>query len=355
MLTHIREHTKLQEAHIPVALLGLLFVLFGSLNPLPAKAQNSQSDRVQEYIDRNTELLDWSYDVVRETENMPARRVLEEALNLHRRSISLLAEDHTAMAFKTAQSCRAASRNAVRMARESMGYEERVRLRTERFRDQYSHLMDQAREANNQRALDLLRRSEGMAIRASEQYQQGDARLAFKMLEQATELMNRAARMLAGSGGSERMDQKIEMAQMAIERAGEKLLESADPAARKLLTESEHALGRAHDFRDQGQPDRALQMANMALRLANRSMSAEDSGPNAESVQRQIERWDERSSRASDLVGDSGHEAAVRLLQQARQQRERAVESQGQEDFQTALRQIRAAHDLLTQAEDMVR
>lgn len=350
MNTHYREYS----IHQPI-FWGLLFILVSFLNILPAEAQTNQLEKIQEYIDRNAELLEWANDVVRETENRPARRVLEEALNLHSRSERLLDDNHPLMAYNTAKHCRTATRNSVRLARESMGFDERVRLRSERFRDQHSHLLEQAREVNNQRALDFLRRSEGMAIRALEQYQQGDARLAYKMLEQATELMNRAARMLAGVGGPERVDQKIEMARMAIDRAREKLSESTDPAALKLLDESEQALDRAQDFRDQGQPDRAIQMANMALRLSSRATSADAGGLNTETVQRQIDRWDERSERVSELVGNSGDEVSRRLLHQARQQRGAAAERLAQEEFESALRQIRAAHDLLTQADDMVR
>jgi hypothetical protein len=356
MSTHNTENSYQRSAGFPLpALWGLLFVLFGLLNAQPAEAQESPFDRIQDYIERNGELLEWAHDVVRETENMPARRVLQEALNLHQRSGRLLDDNHPVLAYETAKTCRTATRNAVRLARESMGFEERVRLRVERFRDQHARLLEQAREINNQLALDLLRRSEGMAIRANQQYQQGDARLAFKMLEQAEELMNRAARMLGGTGGPERVDQKIEMALMAVERAREKLQDSSDPAARKLLAESEQALGRAQDFRDQGQPDRALQTANMALRLANRATSAHAGGPSAENVQRQIERWDDRNIRVTDMVRESGDETSRRLLDQAQQQRGRAAQSLDQEDFELALRQIRAAHDLLTQAEDMVR
>jgi len=356
MSTHNHEQLqpRLRGLLFP-ALVGLVFVLFGILNISPAQAQDSQQEHLQQYIERNAELLDWARDVVRETENRPAARVFEEAANLHRRSIRLLEDNHPRMSFNTAKSCRTAIRNSVRLARESMGFDERFRLRTERFRDQHARLLEKAREASNQRAVNFLRRSEGMAIRAHEQYQQGDSRLAFKMLEQAEELMNRAGRMLAGENGPERLDNRIEMARMAIDRARETLMESANPAARKLLDESEHALGRALDFRDQGQPDSALQMANMALRLANRAISAIDGGPGAESVQRQVERWDERFERVSAMVRDLGNEAASRLLQRAREQRGRAAESLAQEEFEPALRQIRAAHDLLTQAEDMVR
>lgn len=356
MRTHNREHSH-QQGLLPFlpVLASLLFVLFGFLNVLPAQAQDSQYEMIQQYIERNGELLEWAHDVVRDTENMPARRVLEEALGLHRRSVRLLDDNHPIMALNTAKHSRTATRNAVRLARESMGFEERVRLRSERFLDQHAHLVEKAREANHQRALDFLRRSENQAIRAREQYQQGDARLAFKMLEQAEELMNRAGRMLAGEMGSDRLGQKIEMAGMAVDRAREHLMENANSAARKLLAEADHALGRAQDFSDQGQPDRALHQAEMAIRLANRSLNSAAGAPGVEAVQRQIERWDDRNGRISELVQENGDDSARRFLQRAAEQRTRAAESFAQEEFEPALRQIRAAHDLLTQAEDMVR
>jgi len=336
------------------ALVGLVFILIGIFQVVPAEAQNSQIEQIQLYIERNAELLEWAFDIVRETENMPSRRVLEEALGLHRRSVRLLDDNHPLMAYNTAKHSRTATRNAVRMARESMGFEERVRLRAERFRDQHSRLLEKARDANNQRALDFLRRSETAAHRANEQYQQGDAQLAFKMLEQAEELMNRAGRMLSG-GSADRLEQKIEMARMTIERAAENLQESATPAARKLMEESEHALGRALDFRDQGQPDRALQLTDMAIRMANRAMDSSSGTPEAETVERQIERWDDRYERVSESVRDAGDDSSLRILQRARDQRGASLDSMKREEFEKALRQIRAAHDLLTQAEDMVR
>ncbi len=335
---------------------GLVFVLFGLLNIQPALAQGSQSEKLQEYIDRNAELLEWSHDIVRETENMPARKVLEEALNLHRRSIRLMEDGRFLMSYNTAKHCRTAMRNAVRMARESMGFEERVRLRSERFRDQHAHLLEKAREAHNEQALSFLQRSENMAVRAYEQYQQGDARLAFKMLEQAEELLHRAGRMLSSGGnGFERLERTIEMARLAQDRAREKLQNSTDSAALKLMTESDEALDRALDFKDQGQPERALQMAGLAHRLANRVADGNFSGPSDEAVLRQIERWDDRSDGVLEFIREARNETANRLFERAREQRKSASESLDQDEVETALRRIRAAHDLLTRAEDMVK
>lgn len=335
------------------ALVGVMLIL--AVAPVPAQAQHDQREQLQEYIERNAELLEIAYEAVRETENMPARRVLNEAANLHQRSIQFFEDNRLNAAYKQAQNCRTATRNSVRLARESRGYDERVRMMSERFADQYANLLEQARESNNKKALDYLRRSENMAHRAKEQYHQGDARLAFKMLEQAGEMMNRAARMLADAGGPERLEHKLEISGQAVERAREKLQDSADPAARKLLTESEQALDRAQGFRNQGQPGRALQMANLAQRLANRAVGLAAGGPSSEAVDRQIEGWDQRAEKVTELVAESADETAARLLERAREHRQRAFESLNQGENETALRQIKAGHDLLTQAENRVR
>ncbi len=351
-----RKHLSPRPALISCLVgLGFFLVFSGTLLPTQCSAQVDQLERLREYIDRNAELLEWAHDIVRDTDNMPARRVLEGALNLHRRSLRLLEENHPLMAYNTAKNCRTATRNSVRLARESLGFEERLRIRSERFRDQHAHLLEKAREANNQVAVDFLRRSEHMALRAYEQYQQGDARLAFKMLEQAEELLNRAARMLARDAGPERIERALEMAQLAQERAREKLQDKNDPAAWKLMTESEQALDRALDFRDQGQPGRSLQLAEMAQRLANRVASIAGTGPDLEAVKRQFERWDERQGRVNELVIEAGLEPARKMLKKASDQRNRAQQSLDRDEFESALRQIRIAHDLLTQAENSLR
>jgi hypothetical protein len=351
-----REQSSLGPVvHTHLVILSFFIVLIGILGAESALAQNHDSDRIQEYIDRNAELLEWAHEVVRESENVPARKVLNEASNLHQRSMGLMQQNHGMRAFNLAKNCRTATRKAVRMARESTGFEERVRLRSERFRDQYTHLLEQARESNNQQALDFLRRSEHRATRAYEQFHQGDAKLAFKMLEQAEEMMHRAGRLMGPAGAPERLDRTLEIAQMTIERVREKLQEHADPAAWKLLTESEQALDRALGFRDQGQPGRAQKMADLAHGLANRAGGFGGTGPSDETVRRQIERWDSRNERVEEMVSESGVESAHGFLVKAREHRNRAGQSLDQEDFEQALRQIRTAHDLLTQAEDSLR
>lgn len=332
--------------------LGLLLALMS--NPGSAMAQNSQYEQLQEYIDRNAELLEGAFDLVHTTKNRPARRTLEIAANLHHRSVHQFDDNRLIVAKNTAKSSRTAIRLAAQMARESMGFEERVRLQAEHLRDQLAYLLEQARERNNQRAIVFLLNSEDIALSAREQYQQGDARLAFKMLQRAEELLNPAYRMLAQNRGPDHLDHKLEIAWLAVEHARDKLQECSDPAALKLLTESKETLELAWVLLEQGQAGRALQLTDLAQRQANLAVSVGSGGPSPETVRRQIERWDKRADQVADQVRQSGDEDAGRLLERAREHRKRARESLDKGETELALRQIRTAHDLLTQTEDRI-
>lgn len=352
MLTPRRISAPRTPLRLPLAVLA--FLVLWSVAALPAaRAQSSDQELIREYIGRNTELLQSARDIVRDTESLPPRQVLRSAAELHQRSQRLLEENHPALALQAARRCREGIRQAVRMARESMGQEERLLQRVERVREQLEHLVDLAREAGNERANGMLMRSRQMYERAQEQYRQGDVRLALQLLDQAEELSDRAARLLAGVRG-DRLERRLEMAAWIVGRARESLQGVDDPAARDLLTESEQALERARDFRDQGRPGRALNLAGLAERLARRAMGQGGDAPSTEVVQRQIERWDERASLLSERLGSVG-ENQRSLLERAREHRQRAADHLSGGRTEPALRQIRAAHDLLGQLEDSLR
>lgn len=342
----------LQRLPAVILVLGLLGA---GLFPAEVLAQDDGREQVQAFIERNADLLDWARDIVGGTENVPARRVLREARDLHLRSQDLLNQDRPLLALGVARRARAALWHAVGLAREALSFEERLRLRAERFQDLHAHLLELARESGDSRALDLIDRAEGHARRAQEQYRQGDAKLGFKLLEQAEQLLNRAARLLAEGTGPERLDRELERTAALLDRTREQLGVGADPAALNLLAEAEEALDRAREHRDQGQPGRALQMVGLARRLAGRAGASGREGPDLATARNQLERWDERAAVVAEKVAASGSEEARRHLERARDHRRRAQEALVADDLQRALEQIRAAHDQLGQAEGLAR
>ena len=327
------------------------------LSPSGALAQDGQA-RVEEYLDRNEDLLEWALELVRETESGPARRVLQEADRIQTRARDLYEQGHPLRAIDLARRSRAAIWQAVRLAREALSFTERLHLRAERFWDQHGHLLDLARAGHDSRALDFIHRAEDHAHRAHEQELQGDPKQAFRMLEQAEKLLRRASRLLADGAGPDRVARSIERAAGMLDRAREAVGTNAPPEALDLLTQSAEALDRAREHRDQGQPGRALQMAGLAGKLAGRAQALVGGGGDGhreQEIRGLIERWDHRFGSVAERVEESGSEAARQQLALARDHRDRAARDLAEGRVEQALRQIRAAHDRLGLAEGMTR
>jgi len=336
-------------------LLVLSFVLGLILTSSTATAQDNQLERLQTYLERNEELLIWAHDLVSETESNPARRVLRQARDLHQRSLALMDDGKLNQSFGVARRVREAVWSAVGQAREAMGLEERLRIRDERFRDRQGNLLDRARKMHNESSLDFLRKAEHQATRARELYLQGDLPMAMKLFENAETLLDRAARILGDNASPEQVDNKIEQVATQIENVRERLGDAADPAAVKLLTEADEALARSRESRDSGQLGRALQMASRAGKLARHAthLSGQDAGEDG--LKRQLDSFDFRQQKIAEKVNEVGSEAALDMLQKALELGERAHASADEQEIEQALRQIRAAHDLLNHTEDMLR
>ena len=331
----------------------LLLCVLVALSSGSARAQDAED--LADYIDRTGELLQWAKELVLETENIPARRVLREAADLHERSLGLVAESRPYLALGVARRARSAVWLAVKLAREALNFEERVRISAERFRDRHGQLLERARDARNEPALSVLRQAENQAQRAREQYLQGDARLAFEYLENAEQLLHRARRLLDEGGSPDRLEQDLERTRILIERTRERLGDRADHSSRKLLEEAVQALDRAQEHMAQNQPVRARHMLGMAHRLARQAADQAGHKPADDSVVRQIERWDNRSARVEDKIREADSRPAIKAYRRALEHRRRAGDSLAADEIEQALRQIRAAHQMLDQAEKMIR
>jgi hypothetical protein len=353
MTTTTRDFTDRRRARALV--FGFLVAAAAVVMPFPAAAQGSDQDQIETYLERTEELLVWARGLVGETQSVPARRVLSQAADLYQRSRSLFGNGRMLEALGVSRRSRAAIWHSVGLAREAMGLEERIRIRAERFGDQHSQLMERAVDAGDRQALEFLRRSENNAVKAREQYHQGDFKLSWNLLEKAENLMRRAARLLADGTSPERLEAEMDRTRLLIERVRERLGGHAKPQAIQMLSEAEEALVRAGEGMEQGQPGRALQMTGLARKLALRAGSLDGAGPDDAAVQRQLELFDERSQRVADAVREFGSQPARDMFERALQHRTRAAEALADGDGELALRQIRGAHDLLGQAEDLIR
>lgn len=324
----------------------VLVALAGGAQPARAQA----GEELRAYLDRTDELLDWAADEVGRSGSDQARQVLDQARALQLRSRDLLARQRPLEAFSVGRRARDAMWHAVRLSREAAGLEERLRVRSERFADQHAQLQDRAREEGAGRAGDLLQRAGEQAQRAAEASAQGDLKLAWKLLEQAEDLLRIAARQLADSAGPEQLERDLERTRAAIDEAGRRL-ESADAGAeaQATLAESRDALARA-EAAAAADPGQALQLSALSRRLAQRALSLAGAGAGAEAVERLLARFDERAAELATRLGDGAPRPAVRAFERAREEREAAARALADRRLERALRHARSAHDLLEQA-----
>lgn len=332
---------------VPVLALAVAaLALLGSFQPARAQA----GEELRAYLDRTDELLDWAAEQVSGSGSEQARQVLDQARSLQSRSRDLLARQRPLEAFAVGRRARDAMWHAVRLSREAAGLEERLRVRSERFADQHAQLLERAREEGAGRAADLLQRAGEQAQRASEASAQGDLKLAWKLLEQADDLLRIAARQLADSAGPERLDRELERTRAVVDEAAQRLgAVDASAEAQATLAEARDALARAESTAG-SDPGQALQLATLARRLAQRAVAEAGAGAGADAVERLLSRFDERAAELAPRLGDGAPGPALRAFERAREEREAAARALADRRLERALRHARSAHDLLEQA-----
>jgi hypothetical protein len=346
--------TRLHHRLAPAAL-GLA-VLAGILLPGPILAQDGEA--LQRYLEQTGEILQATADAVRETDSERARRVLQEAVHLHERSLDLAMDGHPQQAFQLSRRARTAAQHALRLAREAQGLEERARQRLERYREFRDQILDRARDSGDERVRRFIRESEDQARRANEQFNQGNYAMAINLIEPAEALLARAARLLFEGGGAERLERELERTRQLIDLTAERLAAQEDgggQAAQDLLDSAREAFARAEEFFRRGEPLRCLHSLRLARRLASQAGEAVREAVNPEAVARQLERWDERYETVAERVADAGSAAARSMLERARHHRDRAEEQLASGEVEPALRQLRAAFDLLNEASELAR
>ena len=335
-----------------VMLLGLASLAIAS----PASAQDDA--QLDEYIARTGEIVAWADDQVRESDSPHARQVLEEARRLHTQSQQMQHHGQNRMAFATSRRARDAAEQAVKIARESLSQQERARLRLERWSDFRDQILERARDADDERALRFVRESEQQALRARDQFRQGNFDMALQLIEPAEDLLGRAARLLFEGGGLERLEREFERTRALIDRTAERLEAEAGPGvetARDLLASAREAYRHAEESRQREQPLQALHSLGLARKLAGQAASAAGQSLDPDAVAGQIARWDERQAAIAEAVRDSGSRQAEEILGRARHHRERAGRLFQDGDLEQSLRQIVAAFDLLNEASELAR
>ena len=156
--------------------------------------------------------------------------------------------------------------------------------------------------------------------------------------------------LLFEGGGASRLERELARAEVLIERA-----EATDGAPSDLVQSAREALARARQLAAEGQILRALQSSRLAMRLAAQAVAASGETLTADAVMAQIARWDERHADVAEAVAASGSREAAQILTRARHHRDQAQRLVAENTLESALRQVKAAFDLLNEASELAR
>jgi hypothetical protein len=322
----------------------------------PAAAQQSggptDAERLQAYIEQTGQILERSRDFVSDAPNPRSVRILEQAFAMHRRSIELAQDGQPKMAFAYSMKARDGGQQAARIARDLSGSSERLQRRLERYMELRERVGDRVHESGDERALRFLQESEQQARRARDLQKQGDIALALQVLEGAENLLGKAARIAFEGAGAGRLEREMERTRAFLERVSSEI--GDDPAGQDLLESARMALRRAEEAASRGQLMRALNSLQLARRLGARA-SASDDRLDPATVERQIQRFDERYERVRERVADSGSDQARQTMERARVHRDRAEEFLAGDKAEQAMRHIKAGLDLLAEANELAR
>lgn len=325
-------------------LYGLLAVMVLSFMPT-GNVQAQNGEQVAEYIQQTRELLEVVAVLVIESDSERARRVFGQARQSHEQSIALLENGRPVMALTVSQRAREGARQAQRLARAAVSFEERARRYIERLTNLHDNVKERAIDSGNQRALRFVTEAEQLFRRARQQFQQTHYEVAFNLLQSAETQLKRAARILFEDGGAERLERELERTAQLINRAENNMPENADEALIGLLQKSKESLQKARTAYENDEPLKAMRLLKNAQNQVRRVLRQVGGTPSTENVTRQIERFDQR---LSELEIDSSNE----LVEKAIKTRNEASSALKDDKVDVALRKIRTALNLLTRAGD---
>ncbi len=341
------------------ALTILVALVTASLTLAPPRVQAQMGggggggEQVRAYIERNAELLDVAGALVRETNSVKARGLLDTATSLHRQSMGLMDQNSTTMAGRVAMRAREVIQQTIAVAKR----EARVEEQAERIMERAQARLEQARlaleetQSADPAARRLIIESSDNLRRSREQMQQHMFETSLRLAESSLALSNRAIRMLRRGGRGPDLAGEIDRTQRIIDRLSESR-PGLDPALNRLAEQAIELQRRAVRSAEQGARDAAMEQTRGARSLALRALRAGGAaGPSPEEeCLRAVMLTDDVIDAASGVLGDAPDEAIARRIAEAVRRQEDARHALDAGDYQKAMGLTMAARETVRNA-----
>lgn len=336
-------------------LVALALALAAFLAPAPSRAQGGDTGaaNVEAFIERNAELLDVATALVRETNSVKARGLLETATSLHKQSVDLLGANSTLAASRVAVRAREVIQQTIAVAKR----EARVEEQATRVMERATTRLEQARQALEDSGSDdviprrLILESADNLRRAREQMQEHMFETSLRLGESSLALSNRAIRMLRRDGGGADVAEEIDRTQRVLDRVMETRA-ALDPALNRLVDQAVELQRRAVRSAEQGNAPIALEQTRGARNLALRALRAGGAvGPSGEEdAIRAVSLTDELLDAARTALADAPSDALARRIEEAAQRQEDARRALQARDYPRAVTLTTGARDAVRAA-----
>jgi hypothetical protein len=335
----------------PIALIIAFAASLLAVTPPAPQAQTGDAAQLRDFIERNGELLEQATVLVKETNSVKARSLLETARSLHRQSIALLEQDALLMAGRTAARARDVIQQTIMVARREARVEDQATRMIERATSRLERARSAFEDAGHAEtpARKMLFEATDQLRRAREQMQEHMFETALRLAESSLAMSTRAIRMLHRGGGLSDAGDELDRTQRVIDRALDR--PAHDAASKRLLDQSVEMQRRAEQRAERGDMPAAIELSRGARNLAMRALrSAGPGAANEEDAFRAVDLTDEILEGARALVGERPDGPQAQRIEEATRQQESARRALDNGEFDRALRVTHAVRESVRSA-----
>ncbi len=318
----------------------------------PAAAQNGGGDggAVEDALRRTDEGLARATEIVRESDSLRAREVLDRATQIQQQAWDRFQGGRRVMAGRLTLEARDIGARSVRIAREAG----QLRSRAQREGERAMRILRRAREDLGPDAgaqtLRLLDEARAQIDRGVVQFREQHFEAALRLAISAQRLVRQAVGASSGSAAAPRVLRELERTDRLIERALPIVRDSGDPAATAILDRATDLQATAWDAHRDGRPRVAHASTREGRGLVNRALGLVRGATDPARIEKALADTDALIGRVADVVRESGHDTSIRLLETARKHQTQAHELHSGGRMKEALAKTRVARRLATRA-----
>lgn len=222
---------------------------------------------VERALRRTDDIIAKAREVVGESPNEQAQKLLETAIDEQNRAREAYRKEEHEMAMRMTRSAEEMARRAMEMARGDGHEERRVREALERTDRLIEKAAPAIRESGNREAIRLFDKAIDLQRKAWDLFRDHRYREAFHMTMEARELIHKALRLVEGPVDAQEVERAIKATDELIERVGPRIRNSGDKHAIGLLETGLLHQGHAKEHFRQERYRAALAETKVAYRL----------------------------------------------------------------------------------------